>query len=195
MKCSQRWPEDEMQDGHVICLQLLRNDVTDLQLWDKGLRSIEKLLADIPESVRGQFAELLAAYRLEKESLAAISTQVDSKNICRECAGKCCLNGKYRINILDLLALCAAHIRLSPDFGHKPLCPYGSAGGCSLEAGFRPADCILFICDTLDRQLSGAERSALGVGEQSLRGCLNAATQLLGVPVAAPLLLWAEKQQ
>ncbi len=169
--------------------------MTDLQLWDKGLRSIEKLLADIPESTREQFAELLAAYRLEKEALAAIVTQVDADTICRECAGKCCLNGKYRISILDLLALCAADTRLSPDFGHKPLCPYGSAGGCSLEPGFRPADCILFICDTLDRQLSDIERSVLGVREKSLRGRMSAATQLLGVPAAAPLLLWAEKQK
>ncbi|MBI5484635.1 MAG: hypothetical protein HY888_09260 [Deltaproteobacteria bacterium] len=167
--------------------------MTDLQLWDKGLRSIEKLLADIPESTREQFAELLAAYRLEKEALAAIVRQVDAETICRECAGKCCLNGKYRINILDLLALCAANTQLSPDFGQKPLCPYGTTHGCSLEPGFRPADCILFLCDALDGQLSIAAGSTLAVSEKSLRDLMRKATQLLGVPVAVPLLLWAEK--
>ena len=140
-------------------------------------------------------SELLAGYRQEKETLAAIALQIDSGTTCRECAGQCCLNGKYRINVFDLLSHCAADITVLPDFEQKPICPYGTVRGCVMAPGYRPADCILFICEALDRHLPDSARTALSIAEKALRECLHEASRLLGVPLATPLLLWAEKNQ
>jgi hypothetical protein len=167
--------------------------VDEQQIWDHGVRSIKKMFADLPRVKMLQLSELLAVYRQEKENLAAVILRIDSETTCRECAGQCCLNGKYRINVLDLLSHCFADLLVTPDFEQKPLCPYGTVRGCLMEPGFRPADCIRFICDALDVQLSVLDRSALNVREKALRDCLRSATHLLGMPTATPMLLWAEK--
>ncbi len=137
-------------------------------------------------------SELMAVYHREKEVLAAVASRIDSVTICGECAGQCCLNGKFRINVLDALSLRMSGFSLSPDFDQKPLCPYGTVNGCLMEPGQRPAGCIQFICDAIDGQLSESEKSVLRSLEKALHDCLKDASQLLGIPVAAPLLLWAE---
>lgn len=164
----------------------------DQQLWQGGLQLLSRLLNDIPADRKQLLTELLADYSREKESLAAIALAVDSETTCRECAGQCCLNGKYRMNVLDALSHCAAGITVLPDFLQKPLCPYGTTRGCTLEPGLRPAGCVFFICDALDRHLSDSARTDLTACEQAIRACLQQADQLLGVPVNTPLLLWAE---
>jgi hypothetical protein len=82
----------------------------------------------------------------------------------------------------------------SAHFIQKPVCPYGSLDGCSMEPGLRPVDCIIFICDALDEKLSPASRMILAAGEQELRECIEQASRLIGEPLRTPLLLWAEKQ-
>lgn len=165
----------------------------DQQLWQHGLRFLNTLLNDMPHDKKIQLSELLGDYREAKESQAAITLAIDSKTACSNCAGQCCLNGKYRMNVIDALSCSTADISVLPDFLQKPLCPYGNALGCKLEPGFRPADCILFICDTLDRRLSNYTRTDLSRCENAIRECFHKASQLLDVPVTTPLLLWAEK--
>lgn len=167
--------------------------MNDRQLWDQGLHGVKSMLAGLPQVKMRQLTELLTNYRREKETLANVLLQVNSEITCRACAGQCCLNGKYRINVLDLLSLCVEDKSLTPDFEQKPLCPYGTVSGCLMETRFRPADCILFICDDIDVHLSGSARSSLAAMERSLRNLLNDASRLLGVPIATPLLLWSEE--
>ncbi len=165
----------------------------DQQLWQQGLRLLNTLLNEITHDKKKQLSELLCRYREAKESQAAVIMAIDSKTACSKCAGQCCLNGKYRMNVFDVLSHSTADISVSPDFSQKPLCPYGNALGCKLEPGFRPADCILFICDTLDGRLSDFTRTDLNRREKAVRECLHSASRLLNVPVKTPLLLWAEK--
>lgn len=165
----------------------------DRQTWDQGLRLINKMLAVLPSVKRQQLSEMLASYRQEKENLAAVIMSIDSEAVCRECRGKCCLNGKYRINVLDLISHCDAGTTVPPNFDQKPFCPYGTLQGCLMEPGCRPFDCVIFICDELDCRLSDFARSALDIREKKLRDCLQDASRLLDLPVATPLLIWAEK--
>lgn len=167
----------------------------DQQLWQHGLRSANRLLINNIPLVRKQLLEeLLVTYRWGKESLVAITLAVDSDTSCRDCAGQCCLNGKYRMNILDVLSHCAAGVTVIPDFSQKPLCPYGTVMGCTMEPEFRPADCVFFICDILDNRLSDSARTELTSGENAIRECLLTASRLLSISMATPLLLWAETQ-
>jgi hypothetical protein len=169
--------------------------VDDQQVWDLGTVHLKCLLADLSTGTMLELTSQLVRYRKAKEALAAVVAEVDAADVCRECAGQCCQNGKYRINVLDTLARIAAHIPTSADFSQKPLCPYGCDAGCTMEPGVRPADCILFICDAIDRKLSQQSRLDFAAEEMVLRGCIHAASRLIGEPLGTPLLIWAEKRQ
>lgn len=164
----------------------------DQQAWSLGAGRISALLESLPEEVRLQLTALLAHYRQVKEAMAAVASEYDSASDCRDCGGQCCQNGKYRMNVFDALALYVAQLPMLADFARKPVCPYGTDQGCTMASGIRPADCILFICDVLDRKLSPQARLLLAEQERVLRGCIFTASVLTGEPLGKPLLLWAE---
>ena len=165
----------------------------DQQLWNVGNVYLKGLLADLSDGTMLTLTQLLTRYRKAKDALAAVVAEVDAAYVCRECGGQCCLNGKYRINVLDTLARIAAEIPTSADFSQKPVCPYGTDDGCSMEPGLRPADCVLFICDAIDQKLSPQARLIIVEQEQLLRGCIQKASGLTGEHLRTPLLLWARK--
>lgn len=167
----------------------------DEQLWNLGAACLNRLFTGLPGAAMPTLKQLLARYRKTKEALAAVVAEVDAADVCRECAGQCCLNGKYRVNVLDAVALIAVQTSAPADFSRKPVCPYGSDAGCSMESALRPADCVLFICDAIDRTLSPQARSILAEKELELRECIQAASSLTGEPMGTPLLLWAEKRR
>lgn len=165
----------------------------DQQVWNIGAVRLKGLLADLSVGTMSTLTQLLIRYRKAKEALAAVVADVDAASVCRECGGQCCLNGKYRINVLDTLARIAAEIPTSADFSQKPVCPYGACTGCTMEPGLRPADCVLFICDAIDQKLSPQARLILATEEQLLRKCIHEASGLTGEQLRTPLLLWAGK--
>ncbi len=163
----------------------------DQQIWHSGNDLLKALLVGLPADALLSLTPLLNRYSQTKEALAAGVAGVDAASVCRECKGQCCQNGKYRINVLDTLACVAAHFPLSADFTQKPVCPYGSDAGCSLQPGLRPADCVLFVCDAIDRRLAPQMHVILAELEQQLRECIHDASYLTGEPMGTPLLLWA----
>jgi len=168
--------------------------VDDQQLWNIGITHLQTLYCSVPREAEPGLTALVTRYSQTKAELAAVIAEIDAASVCRHCGGQCCLNGKYRINVFDALVCVARQNIPSALFAQKPVCPYGSRDGCSMEPGVRPADCILFICDALDEKLSPDSRMILAAGEQELRACIEQASLLLGEPLRTPLLLWAEKQ-
>lgn len=167
--------------------------MTDQQAWDLGTVKIQELLTNLPAGVLSALSELLSCYYQTKETLAATAAGVDSNSICRQCGGECCLNGKYRINVLDYLAHVVSETTISVDFSQKPLCPYGTLAGCTIELGLRPADCVLFLCDAIDGKLSPESRMIVADQEQTLREVITKASRLTGEAMKTPLLIWAGK--
>ena len=167
----------------------------DQQVWDLGAVRLKRLLAGLSASTMLELTVLLTRYRKAKEVLAAVVAEVDASYVCRECAGQCCQNGKYRINVFDVLARIAAEIPTVTDFSQKPLCPYGTDAGCTMEPGLRPADCVLFVCDAIERKLSPHSMLVLATEERGLRECIHAASRLTGEQLGNPLLLWAGKSR
>jgi hypothetical protein len=168
--------------------------VDDQQLWNLGVLHLKALHSDFTPGREQEMADLLVRYRQTKESLAAAVAETDASGICCKCGGECCLNGKYRLNVFDTLAHIAAKFPVPVNFSQKPICPYGSHAGCSMEPGLRPADCITFICDAIDQKLSLPSRLIFDAAEQELRECVELASRLVGEPLGTPLMLWAEKQ-
>ena len=167
----------------------------DQQLLDIGILRLKVLFADLPVETGLLLTAQLARYRQRKEAYAAVVATVDASSVCRECEGQCCLNGKYRISVFDTLARIAAEFSTPADFSQKPLCPYGTDAGCTMEPGFRPADCVLFICDAIEQKLSSEARLSLAAQELDLRECIHAASRLTGELLGTPLLLWAAKTE
>lgn len=163
----------------------------DQQVWNIATTRLEALLEVLQSRSGPILTDLLTRYRLAKDDFAAVTAKVGAASVCRDCGGLCCLNGKYRLNVLDYLARIAAYIPTVSDFAQKPLCPYGTAAGCAMEPGLRPADCVLFICDAIDCGLSSQARLILAEQEQILRECVREASCLTGEQMGTPLLLWA----
>lgn len=167
--------------------------VDDQKLWHLGTTRIESLLADLPVGVGESMTTLLTRYHQAKEALDEVVAEVDAASVCCECSGQCCMNGKYRMNIFDAMARIAEQIPTSADFSQKPVCPYGTEAGCTMEPGLRPADCVLFVCDEIDQRLSPKARLLFSAQERLLRECISEASILTGEPMGTPLLLWAGK--
>jgi hypothetical protein len=165
--------------------------MNDQEAWQRGVRFVEEIHGRLPRHTLEQLEGLLESYRRHKGEMLALTAGSDA--LCRDCGGQCCLNGKYRFSGLDLLALLDQQVQLpSPDFAQKPLCPYGDAGGCSMEPAFRPLDCVQFICGAVERVLDERAASALALLEQELRRSVQQAEALLEQPLGRPLLLLAE---
>ncbi len=165
----------------------------DQQLWNLGNARLADLLVNLADDAEPALKQMLTSYRNTKEAITAVIADVDAASACRECGGQCCLNGKYRINVFDAVASTRAQIPTSANFCQKPLCPYGTDGGCTMEPGLRPADCVLFICDAIDQKLSPQARLLLAGQEDVLRKCIRNASGLTGEQMGTPLLLWAAK--
>jgi hypothetical protein len=164
--------------------------MNDQEAWERGVRLMENIHGRLPHHTREQLGELLDGYRRHKGEMLTLTA--GSYALCRDCGGQCCLNGKYRFSGLDLLALLDQKVPLpAPDFGQKPLCPYGDAGGCRMEPVVRPLDCVLFICGALEGLLDETAANALALLEQELRRRVQQAENLLGQPLGRPLLLLA----
>lgn len=166
----------------------------DQQVWNLGMEKLAALRAQLSVEAGREVAQLLGRYQKAKEAISAVIAQVDAASDCRECRGQCCLNGKYRVSVLDALALIAADIQTPAVFHQKPVCPYGSTSGCCMAEGLRPADCVMFICDAIDRKLSQHDRSEIASLERGLRECINEVSHLTGEAMGIPMLLWAEKK-
>ena len=169
-----------------------RIQVDDQRLWELGTVQLKHLYAGFSDETRQALTNVMLRYRKVKESHAAVVGEADASILCRNCCGQCCMNGKYRINVLDYLSRLIGNVPTSVDFMHKPLCPYGTDAGCTMDAGLRPADCVAFICEAIDACLSQKARLQLGVYEQEMRECLREASRLAGVSMGTPVLLWAD---
>jgi len=164
--------------------------MSDQENWQEGIRLMENIHGRLSCQLRPQLVELLDCYRRYKGEMVAFTC--GSNELCHECGGQCCQNGKYRFRGLDLLALLDVQASFPvPDFSRKPLCPYGDSDGCTLEPSLRPLDCVLFICAAIEERLSGTTIHALALLEQQLRQSVQQAELLLEQPVGRPLLLLA----
>ena len=167
----------------------------DLQLWKLGAVRLKTLLSELSSEAVSALQRQLARYLEAKVAYAAVAAEVNAACLCQECGGECCMNGKYRLNVLDAAALIVADVSVPAAFKQKPLCPYGTESGCSMESALRPADCVLFVCDAIDRKLSEQDRIKLAELERVVRDCINTASQLLGEPLGTPLLLWVANKR
>lgn len=165
----------------------------DQRAWERAVALLNGLNASLAPAAAARMEQLVGDYRDLKSAMAEITSSAGGSQLCRACGGLCCQNGKYRMSALDAYAhIVSARMLPVPDFSAGPLCPYGSSHGCRMEAAFRPASCIQFICGELAGLLPPGGEAILEEQEQRLREMEALSERLTGLPLARPLLLMGE---
>jgi len=158
-----------------------REKVDDTQRWIQAVAAEGDSYERLPAGTRGQLDELIGRIMRLKEELVERALLAGSASICRRCAGKCCLNGKYHVSVLDLLAYRASETEVVlPDFSAAPSCPYSGDSGCLMPPRFRPMTCVVFNCELIEGTMPPPERSALYECEGLLRDTIAQANRVAG---------------
>lgn len=133
--------------------------MTDDQKWQEAIAFVQEELKIIQDSQRLYFRELSHEIIALKEQLQSLGDAAGSGTLCVSCAGQCCAAGKYHFTAVDLLVhLSTDEPLFVPDFTRAPLCPYSSGSGCFMAAGYRPYNCITFMCELIEEELGLAEK-------------------------------------
>ena len=80
------------------------NDLDDQQRWEQGVAAAGAGYECLPAESRAELDQLIKRIMRLKEELVDRALSAGSASICRACAGQCCLNGKYHVSVLDMLA-------------------------------------------------------------------------------------------
>jgi hypothetical protein len=167
--------------------------VNDQQTWTRAVQAASGIYEHLSPKNRAGLDTLINQIMHLKDELVEQALSVDSASICRSCGGRCCLNGKYHVSVLDLLAYrIAATEPVVPGFNAHPACPYGSEHGCLMPPRFRPMACVVFNCELIEGQMSAAKRRAISECEQFLRETIKQANKVAGCRLDRPLLLSCE---
>ncbi len=162
----------------------------DHQIWSLAKEGADAAYDRLPDATRARLDGLLGRIMALKQELFSLSAAVGSSPICRECGGRCCLNGKYHVSVLDLMAYrSTGTVPPVPDFGMAPLCPYGGAEGCLMPPRFRSLTCLVFNCELVEERMGSTGRQRFSVAERELREAVAMAEKLLACRVGRPLLL------
>jgi hypothetical protein len=164
--------------------------VEDRQIWRRAKEAAEANYDRLSPATRERLDCLLEQIMGLKEELFQLSSAAGSARICRECGGLCCLNGKYHVSVLDLVAYRSAGVApLVPDFDKAPLCPYGGAEGCFMPPRFRSLTCLVFNCELVEDRMGPCSRERFSVCERELRGAVAMADDLLACRAGRALML------
>lgn len=166
----------------------------DQHIWMRAKEAAEAIYDRLPGSTRTRLDELLSRIMGLKQELFDLSSAAGSARICRECGGRCCLNGKYHVSVLDLLAYRSLGVApVVPDFGKAPLCPYGGIEGCLMSPRFRSVTCLIFNCDLVEERMEQNSRKRFYACEQELRGAVAMADEFLACRAGRALMLMCDE--
>jgi len=167
--------------------------VEDQQKWQRASAAAFQTYRLLSGDARDALNALISSIMQLKQELFELALVAGGGDICRTCGGQCCLNGKYHVTVLDLLAYRAAGVEpVQPDFGKRPLCPYGGGEGCLMEPRFRSLTCLLFNCELLEERMDTESKQRFATVEQELRRAVTQADTLLGCRAGRALLLSCE---
>jgi len=164
--------------------------VNDQTSWEQALTTAAAWYPGLPAAVRAELDGLLDEIMRLKEGLLEPVTASGGPEVCRTCAGECCLLGKYHFSVLDLLAYLRTGLEPPvPDFSAGPACPYSDATGCTMPPGYRPVTCVIFNCQLIDDRLTELQRQTLHGLEGRLRTAVARAGRIHDIRIDRPLLL------
>lgn len=157
--------------------------------WRDGVARVTALFGGLSDEKLERLAALAPAMRRLKEQMQRLAAGVDAAAHCAGCGGACCVSGRYHVTGVDLLVFLALREPLFAPRFHSGLCPYLGEARCLIEPGYRPFNCITFICDLIEDQLPREEVSRFYQMERELRNAYREMASLFpSGAVAGPLL-------
>jgi len=164
--------------------------VDDQQRWNRAVKAADNGYEGLGPGMRLKLDVLVKRIMRLKEDLLEQTLAVGGASICRACSGQCCLNGKYHVSVLDLLAYRMAGVEpVLPDFTRSPACPYSGETGCLMQPCFRPMTCVVFNCEQVEMEMGPDKRTALYATERLLREAISQASRIAGRRLDRALLL------
>jgi len=160
----------------------------DAALWATTLDRARCELAELPVADRDWLAAQVSRIGGLQAGLDRLFRDVGGPAICAACLGGCCGGARHHVTLTNLLGyLLAGEEPPAPDF--SLICPQLGAQGCRLPAERRPFNCIIFLCDKIDDQLTNEQRIAFDGIEAELRNAYHAvAERCLGASLRGLLL-------
>ena len=137
--------------------------------WQAGGAGGAALFDKLPPAELARLRPLALAMRRRKEEMQELASAVDAATHCAGCGGACCVSGKYHFTGVDLLVFLVSREPLFVPRFDNGLCPYLGDARCLIAAGYRPFNCITFICDLIEDQLPRDQVSRFYQMERELR--------------------------
>jgi hypothetical protein len=145
----------------------------DIALWAQTLARVRQELTDLPVDQRAWLVDQVARIGTLQGELDRLFRAINGPAICTDCLGGCCSRAKHHLTLTNLLAyLLAGEEPPLPDF--TLACPMLGPDGCRLPVTRRPFNCIIFLCEAVDRELSAEQRDAFAGIESELRTAYHA---------------------
>lgn len=165
----------------------------DQRTWAQAVDTTSNYYEKLPTTIRAELDAAINEIMRLKEQLSVLTLSAGSAHICRTCGGMCCLNGKYHVSILDLLAYRKTSVEpVVPDFTVHPHCPYSGSSGCLMPPRFRPMTCVVFNCELIENQMKPGQCETLYNCEKQLRDSIRQACRITGRRLDRTLLLSGE---
>ncbi len=76
----------------------------DQRKWNRAVKAADSAYEGLDPGTRAELDTVIGQIMRLKEDLLEQTLAAGGASICRACAGQCCLNGKYHVSVLDLLA-------------------------------------------------------------------------------------------
>lgn len=163
---------------------------SDAVLWTATIERTRRELEALPLAERDWLAAQVNRIGELQLELDRLFREVDGPALCTDCLGGCCSRAKHHVTLTNVLGyLLQGEAPPTPDYSLA--CPLLGARGCRLPVERRPFNCIIFLCERIDAQLSDEQRMAFSRIEDELRNAYHAVANrcpgasLRGVLIAA----------
>jgi len=145
-------------------------------LWAATLTRARCELRELSAGERGWLAAQVARIGELQAGLDRLFREIGGPELCTACLGGCCSRARHHVTLTNLLGyLLNGEEPPRPDFALA--CPMLGAQGCRLPVAQRPFNCIIFLCDAVDRHLTPGQRERFAAIEADLRRSYQAVAE------------------
>jgi hypothetical protein len=155
-------------------------DVTDSELWSEAVGQVKREYHALPSPLKQQLCGISAEIMELKGEHQKLLATFDAERLCGGCNGVCCRYGKHHFSAVELIGYLVFERELFRPSFDDPVCPYIGDSGCMMEPALRPFNCIIFICEDLDKRLDEGSRTLLEALEKRLRLLYRQFGEMLG---------------
>ncbi len=143
--------------------------------WQQIVAAVTREYGQLSGPEKEWIATSLGEIEGLQQQLDALFVAAAGDDLCARCRGACCGCGHNHMTLVNLLSCLQRDDLPQPDFTRG--CPFMGDCGCLLRAGSRPFNCVTFICDTIEEQMSLGQCDLFYSLERQLRTLYRAFTE------------------